>query len=333
MNNGRGLTQLFSALAVLGAVACGAEPPGAEASGEQKLGKSDQPSTQQYCNQVYVQTGADCSSDAECDQGGCIYGPTTCTPTYDYITVCHTQEEPTTPVLVYGSHNPTNLDYQYRTDPGVSTGYVSDGVVFSLANDNYMGGAPFTSLDSGTGYYFPQNTIPYLVPLYEFWNPARSDKFFSLDPNGASSLPCNIYGHPSSGPTVDCYMNTGSIGYVGRPPALLRAGQMLAVNQAVSSYDNRFHLVMQSDGNLVLYQGLQGQSMTALWSSGTWGTSGNRAIMQDDGNFVLYDSSNNALWSSGTWDNPGAYLAVQNDGNVVVYDNSTPLWASNTCCR
>jgi hypothetical protein len=113
----------------------------------------------------------------------------------------------------------------------------------------------------------------------------------------------------------------------------LQPGVTLTRNQSVSSCDGRFYLSMQSDGNLVLYEGLPGHPTTAIWSTGTYGTGGQRAVMQGDGNFVLYDSANRALWSSGTWNNPGAYLAVQNDGNVVVYKGSTPLWASNTCCR
>ncbi len=41
---------------------------------------------------------------------------------------------------------------------------------------------------------------------------------------------------------------------------------------------------MQTDGNLVLYWNGHG----ALWSSNTANTAGNRAIMQTDGNFVVY---------------------------------------------
>ena len=57
---------------------------------------------------------------------------------------------------------------------------------------------------------------------------------------------------------------------------------------------------------------------------------GNIAIMQDDGNFVLYDQDNEPVWASNTGGNPGAYLAVQDDGNVVVYQDGSPLWATNT---
>ena len=107
---------------------------------------------------------------------------------------------------------------------------------------------------------------------------------------------------------------------------------LLPNSRLLWSCDQRFYLTMQTDGNLVLYQSKNGQS-TALWSTGTWQTSGQIAVLQKDGNFVLYDSNRNALWSSRTWDRPNAYLAVQNDGNLVVYQGTMPLWASNTCCH
>lgn len=110
---------------------------------------------------------------------------------------------------------------------------------------------------------------------------------------------------------------------------LLVAGQSLSVGQGLSSCDGRFSLVMQSDGNLALYQ----QGVGALWSSSTWGTNGLSAVMQGDGNFVLYSTTpGQALWNSGTWSNPGAYLVVQNDGNIVIYTSNarTPLWTSGT---
>lgn len=55
-------------------------------------------------------------------------------------------------------------------------------------------------------------------------------------------------------------------------------------------------------------------------------------IMQGDGNLVLYGSSG-FLWASNTSGQNcngqcGAYF--QTDGNFVVYNGSTPLWASNT---
>jgi hypothetical protein len=138
-------------------------------------------------------------------------------------------------------------------------------------------------------------------------------------------------------------------------------------------------LVLQDDGHLVLYR----PDGTALWSSNTSPgeravrnvLSGGkrlryfeslvspnflfRAIMQSDGNFVVYggyganwathtghaysnlamsaggDAVNVAFpydvpaWHTGTAGNPGAVLVLQNDGNLVVYaPGGRALWAS-----
>jgi len=112
-------------------------------------------------------------------------------------------------------------------------------------------------------------------------------------------------------------------------------------------------LVMQNDGNLVLYDG----GSQALWASnsntstseqkpqtknslkederlnhGEQLTSTNgkyRALMQNDGNFVLYGSR--ALWASNSTGTGASFVILQRDHNVVVYDSfSSPKWASNT---
>src|SRR5262249_53562293 len=102
-----------------------------------------------------------------------------------------------------------------------------------------------------------------------------------------------------------------------------------AAGESVTSCDGRFRLTMQYDGNFVLYQG-----GSALWATGTWGSTGYTAIQQNDGNLVVYDVNQHALWAAGTWNHAGARLAMQNDANAVVYDTSgRALWASGTCCR
>jgi hypothetical protein len=116
------------------------------------------------------------------------------------------------------------------------------------------------------------------------------------------------------------------------PPSgcgLMSPGQGLAAGQSFSSCDGRFTLKMQTDGNLVFYAG-----STPLWNSQTDGKGGAAAIMQTDGNFVLYDAGDNPLWWSKTNGTPGAYLELQNDGNLVVYapgaPGATPIWYSGT---
>jgi hypothetical protein len=102
----------------------------------------------------------------------------------------------------------------------------------------------------------------------------------------------------------------------------------LGANEVVPSCDGRFDLVMQGDGNLVLYQGAR-----ALWHTSTHGNPGATAAMQGDGNLVVYAPSGRALWNSRTHGHPGASLAVQDDGNVVIYERGRALWSSGTCCH
>jgi hypothetical protein len=130
--------------------------------------------------------------------------------------------------------------------------------------------------------------------------------------------------------TTAKHLGSVSIGLNGNAPAgscgELTANQELAANQSVASCNGDFTLVMQGDGNLVLYQG-----GTALWASGTVGSGADEAIMQGDGNFVLYTSAGAPVWASNTAGNAGAYLDVQNDGNVVIYGSSgTALWSTGT---
>lgn len=52
------------------------------------------------------------------------------------------------------------------------------------------------------------------------------------------------------------------------------------------------------------------------------------AVVQGDGNFVLYDSGLSSCWSTSTDSYSGSRLNVQNDGNLVVYDSgNTPRWS------
>ena len=101
---------------------------------------------------------------------------------------------------------------------------------------------------------------------------------------------------------------------------------LLSAGASVSSPDKRYMLVMQGDGNLVLYQGSH-----PLWASKTVGKGGTMAAMQTDGNLVIYNNDYGPVWASRTPGQSNAQLVVQNDGNAVIYDqNHRPVWATNT---
>lgn len=104
----------------------------------------------------------------------------------------------------------------------------------------------------------------------------------------------------------------------------LLPGEILLPGQQMVSTDNRFRLVFQLDGNVVLYFG-----GAALWATATMTGASMYLDMQGDGNLVLYDPALTPLWYAVT-STPGARLVLQNDGNLVIYSGATALWATGT---
>lgn len=106
----------------------------------------------------------------------------------------------------------------------------------------------------------------------------------------------------------------------------LQPGQSLNTGSYLMSPAAHSVLMLQNDGNLVLYN-----DSVPQWSSGTNGTDASRLIMQTDGNLVLYNATGKALWNSATNGNANARVTLQSDGNLVIYSsNDAPLWATAT---
>jgi len=115
-------------------------------------------------------------------------------------------------------------------------------------------------------------------------------------------------------------------GYIGN---LLQPGATLVAGDELVSPGRGYELIMQADGNLVLYDGAVTCSTScsgdALWNSGTDGDDGASVTMQADGNLVVYYNGT-AVWNANTWGFSGDYLKVQDDGNLVIYQDSHPIW-------
>lgn len=104
----------------------------------------------------------------------------------------------------------------------------------------------------------------------------------------------------------------------------LTAGQSLSGGQLITSANGSFTAVMQADGNFVVYQGAN-----ATWSTQTAGKTGVRAVMQSDGNFVLYQGTS-PLWHTHTNGQANAVLKLQDSGVLAVLLNGAVLWSSQS---
>jgi hypothetical protein len=108
----------------------------------------------------------------------------------------------------------------------------------------------------------------------------------------------------------------------------LMPNEDLIPNNAIYSKNKIYKLVYQDDGNLVIYKNGQ-----PIWATNTNNKGTGRAIMQGDGNLVIYTLEGKPIWASNTSAPKfnGSRLVMQDDGNLVIYmTNGKPAWASNT---
>jgi hypothetical protein len=108
-------------------------------------------------------------------------------------------------------------------------------------------------------------------------------------------------------------------------------GAKLTANSKITSPNGTYALIMQSDGNLVLYKG-----STATFSikySGlpyAGGASNRIAIMQSNGNFEVQNTDGTVVWQSYTTGNPGSFLALTDDGALSIYNPiSEKIWSTS----
>ncbi|MER5888772.1 mannose-binding protein [Streptomyces sp. NPDC001941] len=99
------------------------------------------------------------------------------------------------------------------------------------------------------------------------------------------------------------------------------APSVLEVNQAWTT--NRIRLVMQTDGNLVVYD----ENGNPRWAAMTFGQN-HRAIFQQDGNLVIHNGDDRPIWASRTHGHEGARLVLRPDGKVVIIHNGQVIWST-----
>jgi hypothetical protein len=105
------------------------------------------------------------------------------------------------------------------------------------------------------------------------------------------------------------------------------ANQCLRLGEYITSPDGKHFLIYQEDGDLVLYETLMHKQ---LWHTDTSRSRKHKdpfsAIMQEDGNFVIYTNNNGkveALWASDTCQRKRVefFLALENGGALIIYES------------
>ncbi|HEX2040875.1 MAG TPA: hypothetical protein VHF47_14210 [Acidimicrobiales bacterium] len=112
--------------------------------------------------------------------------------------------------------------------------------------------------------------------------------------------------------------NEHDVAHINGGPFRLYGGQTMFAGWQLKSWDGRWTLIQQDDGNLVL----RDPTWFPRWASDSccWPGSGIRATMQTDGNLVLRWPNGAVACHTDTWRGPdNSYLEVQTDGNLVIY--------------
>jgi hypothetical protein len=135
--------------------------------------------------------------------------------------------------------------------------------------------------------------------------------------------------------------------YGGQHGMEIPTGTVLKPGDSYTSPNGQYTLKMENEGpnkgSLVLYKNNPNGKPTLVFETGTYTGNpyklgvGDHAVIQADGNLVVYDSDGKAVWSSNTSStgDPGgdpdaggahripsdanAVLAIQDDGNIVIY--------------
>ena len=101
-------------------------------------------------------------------------------------------------------------------------------------------------------------------------------------------------------------------------------GQVINKGEYIASPNKKFIAIMQQDGNFVLYN-----TNRVLWHSATSDKSADCVILQNDGNIVIYSTSGKVLWTSNI--RSAGELKIQDDGNLVAYEGGgKAVWSTFT---
>lgn len=130
---------------------------------------------------------------------------------------------------------------------------------------------------------------------------------------------------------VFCSLVAVSLGTLAKEYSTsLSANTGLHPGDALYSSNKKYVLTLQAgDGNLVVYRTAD---MKPIWA--TYAYNGKFAVVQPDGNFVVYDTAVTpalAVWNSGTWTTAttnDVHLYIEDRGALVLKRDGVATWAT-----
>jgi hypothetical protein len=185
-----------------------------------------------------------------------------------------------------------------------------------------------TSIPNSQAYYFSNQSDGNLVLYDKNWKPIWAT---GTDGKGASNLYLqsdgNLVLYSAGGATWST--NTSTQSELQTVNLSLKTNSIIFKGQTLTTPDRKYNLVLQTDGNLVLYNA----NWKPIWATGTDGSSADRLTLQTDGNLVLYNANWKPIWATGTDGNGSSSLYLQLDHNVVLYSSTRATWATGTAGR
>eukprot|EP00048_Salpingoeca_helianthica_P001139 m.46986 g.46986 ORF g.46986 m.46986 type:complete len:408 (-) comp11206_c0_seq1:37-1260(-) len=109
----------------------------------------------------------------------------------------------------------------------------------------------------------------------------------------------------------------------------LKVKEKMVPGDTLVSKNRLFQLELQKDGNLVLTEAAVVNF--TLWESKTEGGPG-KAVLEANGDFVIYDKKKRNVWHSDTADQKVTMLKLRNDGNIVLFAGNDAVWQSGESC-
>lgn len=121
---------------------------------------------------------------------------------------------------------------------------------------------------------------------------------------------------------------TNTRGKVGNLGNVLSADQIMWTNQYLTSSNGKYIAKVQQDGNFVVYDSTNNIPIWATFKYSDSGKTDNRVVMQSDGNLVAYTQDNKALWESGTdkGKGPSYFLRLDDDGYLRIFKDGSSIW-------